>query len=75
MKIFARTVIPARMNGMVTRFARSASMTHAREGDNGLYASGARRLITSILSYQSYPLFKRLKASYRQALGSDRRFQ
>jgi hypothetical protein len=35
-------------NGMVTRFARSASMTRVKEGSDGVYTSGARQL-TSIL--------------------------
>jgi hypothetical protein len=49
MRIIARTVMSYWTNGMVTRFALSASMTHVKEGSNGVYASGGRHL-TSILS-------------------------
>jgi hypothetical protein len=48
MKIIARTVMSYWTNGMVTRFARSASMTHVKEGSNGVCAAGVRQL-TSIL--------------------------
>jgi hypothetical protein len=73
MKIFAPTVTLSWTSGMVTRFARSASMIHAREGRSGVYASGGRQL-TFVLSYKRYSLFRRIEASHRQALGSGRRF-
>jgi hypothetical protein len=74
MKIFAPTVTSSWTSGMVTRFARSASMIHAREGYSGVNASGGRQL-TFILSYTRYPFFRRIEASRHQTFGNGRRFQ
>jgi hypothetical protein len=59
---------------MVTRFARSASMIHAKEGRNGEYASGDRQLTFSLLDEHD-PLRRYLQASHHQAWRNGRRFQ
>jgi hypothetical protein len=62
MKIIARTVMSHWTIGMVTRFARSASMTHVKQDSNGVYASGGRQLTAShhpkefyVQAHRSFP--------------------
>jgi hypothetical protein len=74
MKIFARTVTCSWTSGMVTRYARSASMTHAKERSTGVYAVGGKRP-PCIGSCKYSPVFRRIEAFHHQALASGRRFQ
>ena len=58
---------------MIAKFARSATMTHAKEHGTGFDASGGRWLASS-LSSSYHPIFGRIEASCHHALGSCRRF-
>jgi hypothetical protein len=42
MRSFAQTATYSWMNGMIIRSAHSASMTHAKDHDSGVYASDGR---------------------------------
>ncbi len=59
---------------MVTRYARSAGMTHAKERSTGVYAVGGKRP-PGIRSCKYSPVFRRIDASHYRALASGRRFQ
>jgi hypothetical protein len=63
MRSFAQTATCSWMSGMIIRSARSASMTHARDHDSGVYASGGRmtrtypliQMSSSLRAYRSLP--------------------
>jgi hypothetical protein len=74
MRIFARTVTCSWTSVMVTRYARSASTTHAKECGTSVYAFGARHLVV-VQSGKHHPIFRRTEASRQQALANGRRFQ
>jgi hypothetical protein len=59
MRIFARTVTCSWTNGMVTKFAHSASMIRARRRDSDVYAADGKRL-TPIRPGRCRPIFRRI---------------